>query len=484
MKKHSIFVFVAALVSGTILSGCTAPEDELSGIPESGAKPQLAIETRAADGGEAAYAHRLFLTQDGSVVGAQQTATASELGAFSVEPGDYAIYAAAASDLSNLTFSGVETSNSVSEARIRISDMAGQIPELLVGNSGTVTVGEEGAAASIELKRVVASLEVSVSGLENVDAEQISLTVGNMYDQVDLTGVPSLSGAATVSKQIVLTKGGDGKFVGNAIVMPTDAEASNLVLTYNVNGTDYPSTPEGRLEANGQYRLETTVETGTLSRVELTSSLTYAAWNSEVVDLSDSFTIDESTPEKQWVGPTALPISGAADPGYDNFWASSDAGDSGWGETYWTYNLYDGNKTDGSNYWTPDDWDWTAPTWYIDLGAARQGVTIDYWNKAGGAGGQKIRTMDIYASNNKEDYGGENIEWVKVLSFTSDHTTPTTDAGAQVSTGRIAFSEDGSASYQYVKCVITSKVSNTGETVTDALDVNVGEVEISTWEFR
>ena len=482
MKKYSIPVFAAAFVSGlTLLAGCSTSREEL--LPDSitATTPRLAVETRSS-GAESTYAHRAFLVLNGAISDTKQASDAAGLGPFSVEPGEYTVYATAASDESNLTFSGAETSHPVSDTRIRLSDMSAQIPELLVGNSGPVTVSEEGAAAAIELKRVVASLEVSVSGLENVDASSITLTVANMYDQVDLDGTPSQSGSAFASKEIVLTKNGEGRFEGNAIVMPTDAAASTLSLTYNVNGTDYMSTPTGRLEANGQYKLATTVETGTLSRVELSSSLTYAAWNSEVVSLSDSFTIDEPTPEKQWVGPTVLPIGGQDT--YDNFWASSDAGDSGWGETYWTYNLYDGNKTDGSNYWTPDDWDRTSPMWYIDLGAAKQGVTIDYWNKAGGAGGQKIRTMDIYVSNNKADYGGGNNEWVKLLTFTSDHTTPTTDAGVQVSTGRIAFSEDGSASYQYVKCVITSKVSNTGDTVMDVLDVNVGEVEISTWEFR
>ena len=64
------------------------------------------------------------------------------------------------------------------------------------------------------------------------------------------------------------------------------------------------------------------------------------------------------------------------------------------------------------------------------------------------------------------------------MTFTSDKTTPTTDAGAQVTTGKIAFSEDGSVSYQYVKCVMTSKVNPDGATITDVLDVNVGEVEV------
>ena len=314
---------------------------------------------------------------------------------------------------------------------------------------------------------------------------------------VELTGeVKKLTGmkGEYLAKTVILATGAfprpigcknEGKFVGNAIVMPTDTEASNLSLTYSVNGTDYTSTPAGRIAANGQYELATTVEAGSSSsKVNLNSAITYAAWDSTVVNLSDSFTIDETTPDKQWMGPTALPISGTAAPGYDNFWASSDGGDSGWGETFWQYNLYDGNKTDGSNYWCPAEWDRTAPIWYIDLGAAKQGVTIDYWNKAGGKGGQKIKTMDIYASNTRADYGGGNADWVKIMTFTSDKTTPTTDAGAQVTTGKIAFSEDGSVSYQYVKCVMTSKVNIDGATITDVLDVNVGELEVSTWEYK
>ena len=88
--------------------------------------------------------------------------------------------------------------------------------------------------------------------------------------------------------------------------MPTDTEASNLSLTYSVNGTDYTSTPAGRIAANGQYELATTVEAGSSSsKVNLNSAITYAAWDSTVVNLSDSFTIDETTPDKQWMGPSS-----------------------------------------------------------------------------------------------------------------------------------------------------------------------------------
>ena len=483
MKKYSMYTFAVAMLAGMILTGCSSSEEIPGGTPDNG--PKLKIETRSADAAEAAYAHRAILMSEDNIADAKSAADAASLGAFSVEPGSYTVYAVASSDEANLTFTGVAASNAVADARVKITDISAQIPELLVGNSDVVTVGAEGAAAALQLKRVVASVTVTVSGLENVDAESITLTIGNMYDQVSLDGAFSKSGAAFASKSLVLTKNAEGKFVGNAIVMPTDTEASNLSLTYSVNGTDYTSTPAGRIAANGQYELATTVEAGSSSsKVNLNSAITYAAWDSTVVNLSDSFTIDETTPDKQWMGPTALPISGTAAPGYDNFWASSDGGDSGWGETFWQYNLYDGNKTDGSNYWCPAEWDRTAPIWYIDLGAAKQGVTIDYWNKAGGKGGQKIKTMDIYASNTRADYGGGNADWVKIMTFTSDKTTPTTDAGAQVTTGKIAFSEDGSVSYQYVKCVMTSKVNIDGATITDVLDVNVGELEVSTWEYK
>ena len=483
MKKCSMYTFAVAMLAGMILTGCSSSEEIPGGTPDNG--PKLKIETRSADAAEAAYAHRAILVSEGNIADAKSAADAASLGTFSVEPGSYTVYAVASSDEANLTFTGVAASNAVADARVKITDISAQIPELLVGNSDVVTVGAEGAAAALQLKRVVASVTVTVSGLENVDAESITLTIGNMYDQVSLDGAFSKSGAAFASKSLVLTKNAEGKFVGNAIVMPTDTEASNLSLTYSVNGTDYTSTPAGRIAANGQYELATTVEAGSSSsKVNLNSAITYAAWDSTVVNLSDSFTIDETTPDKQWMGPTALPISGTAAPGYDNFWASSDGGDSGWGETFWQYNLYDGNKTDGSNYWCPAEWDRTAPIWYINLGAAKQGVTIDYWNKAGGKGGQKIKTMDIYASNTRADYGGGNADWVKIMTFTSDKTTPTTDAGAQVTTGKIAFSEDGSVSYQYVKCVMTSKVNTDGATITDVLDVNVGELEVSTWEYK
>lgn len=263
MKKYSMYTFAVAMLAGMILTGCSSSEEIPGGTPDNG--PKLKIETRSADAAEAAYAHRAILVSEGNIADAKSAADAAALGSFSVEPGSYTVYAVASSDETNLTFTGVAASNAVADARVKITDISAQIPELLVGNSDVVTVGAEGAAAALQLKRVVASVTVTVSGLENVDAESITLTIGNMYDQVSLDGAFSKSGAAFASKSLVLTKNAEGKFVGNAIVMPTDTEASNLSLTYSVNGTDYTSTPAGRIAANGQYELATTVEAGSSS---------------------------------------------------------------------------------------------------------------------------------------------------------------------------------------------------------------------------
>ena len=134
-------------------------------------------------------------------------------------------------------------------------------------------------------------------------------------------------------------------------------------------------------------------------------------------------------------------------------------------------------------YWGPDAVGeaekGTVPSWYVDLGTGCQGITLTYWNKFGGKGGQKLRTMNIYGSNAPEDYRGGNESWTLITTFTSDRTKPTEDAGAEVTTGRIEF-DKGNATYRYVKCEITSRVNADGNVVEDS-DVNVAEVQITVW---
>ena len=141
MKKYSMYTFAVAMLAGMILTGCSSSEEIPGGTPDNG--PKLKIETRSADAAEAAYAHRAILMSEGNIADAKSAADAASLGAFSVEPGSYTVYAVASSDEANLTFTGVAASNAVADARVKITDISAQIPELLVGNSDVVTVGAE-----------------------------------------------------------------------------------------------------------------------------------------------------------------------------------------------------------------------------------------------------------------------------------------------------------------------------------------------------
>lgn len=473
MRKSIIALSVLAVAGMTFGSCSVEPVSNTPATPSEG--PAIKVLTKA-DGSEASYAHKAVLVSGDNIADVLSASTAAGLGSFTVEAGDYTVYAVASSDESNLTFSGLTAASALTSARITVSDMGAQIPEIMVGASAPVTVGAADATASVELVRAVAYINVTVSGLEASQASSISLTIGNMYDQIDLSGAAMLSGSDFASKTIVLNRTSEGKYTGNAIVLPTDASASTLTLTYSVDGSTYRSTPAGRIEANTRYNLNTSVTGLEASTVALKSEITYAEWNSSLVTLEDSFDVTATT-EKTWAGPTALPIGGDN----DNFWASSSLVND-WAKNYDSY-LYDGITDNGDYYWCPAEND--TPVWYIDLKSAVNGISLDYWNKAGGKGGQKIKTFDIYVSDLKSDYQtSTSSNWVKISTFTSDKTTPTTDAGAKVSTGLIKFSEDGSAAYQYVKCVVTAKVSSNGDETTETLDVNVGEVNVFTWKYE
>lgn len=468
MRKNLINAIALIVIAGTSIVACSVEKDEPIPIePSKG----VALKMKTSGIPSENYEHKGILTSEGKIVDVKSGKT---LEAFAVEPADYDVYVTASTSEENLAFAGIEAAGNLSDAKIKISDISRQIPELMLGHSGIVTVGAEGAVAPIEVKRIVSSLDVTVDGLQNIDAQTISLTIAGMYDQVDLDGNLSKSGADFCSKTLTLTKDNDGKYKAHAIVMPTDASASTLDLTYNVKGTEYKSTPAGKFESNGQYQLNTSVDAGSVvTKVNLESSLSYAEWNTSVL-LADSFVIDKTTPEASWIGPTIYPIGGGSS--YDNFWASSSLGANNDGL------LYDGDKTEWS-HWIPDTgWD-STPCWYIDLGSAKQGISITYWNKAGGKGGQKIHKMDIYVSNNKASYGGGS-EWTKLTTFTSDKTASKTDAGAEVGTGLIKFSEDGTSSYQYVKCAFPDKVDADGNITEEPRDVNVAELVIETWEYR
>lgn len=72
----------------------------------------------------------------------------------------------------------------------------------------------------------------------------------------------------------------------------------------------------GSIPADKLTRLEGRAEE-ILKNAELTLGLTYAPWDASIT-IEDHFQTDDDL-NKVWSS-APLPISGAADPGYDNFW--------------------------------------------------------------------------------------------------------------------------------------------------------------------
>ena len=371
-----------------------------------------------------------------------------------------------AEDSRNISFEASE--DAVRTGNVTVLDMSDAIPDMVLG-SAAVQSDVSGPVALSEVRRLVGGLDISISNVPE-EVSGIEVTVGGLYDMVSFEGAFGFSSGGAATRTLAMTASGSTYSVKD-VLLPSDVSLSVVPVSfrvYSAGGTaDYEASLDGGIVA-GQTASLSAEAADVFRKGGVSLSLAYSPWD-DVQGLTDNIdmTVDP------WVS-EPLPIGGAST--YNNFWASSSL--DGCPDSY----LYDGIK-DADNghedmYWCPALWD-KAPCWYIDLGAPREGVTVTWWNKFGGAGGQKILTLDIYGSNDAADYGGGNSSWVHVTTVTSDRTAPTVDAGAMVTSGRIEF-DGGMTSYRYLKCTPTSRVSNTGETIQDA-DVNVSEVEITVW---
>ena len=285
--KKSMFCLTVSGVTAMMLSGCAGELGQTFLQERGGEQAALTLRTRAGDAAEAEYSHRVLLSASGTVRGQQAVAGAAAIEPFYVDPGSYDIYAVAASDESNLDFTGFSDGAGVLSARIAVKDMSADIPDLMVGTAQGVAAGTSDVEASLTLVRAVAGLSVTVSGLESLDAESITLTVGNMYNAVDLTGAGVKDGESFASKTLVLARGSDGKYAGKAVVMPTDGSVQTLALTYGIDGRNWNSSPEGRIAANGQYELAVNV-TGAAAAgaAAVKSSGAGLEWHSVLTELS------------------------------------------------------------------------------------------------------------------------------------------------------------------------------------------------------
>lgn len=468
----NVFFFEAAVFSVfcAALAGCD-PDRESGSLPGSGMWEIVPAWPSGTDGLEGVDSYDvyfyLFNGMSGECLAYQGASSFNALKPVIMDKAAYDMVVFMAEDSRNISFEASE--DAVRTGNVTVLDMSDAIPDMVLG-SAAVQSDVSGPVALSEVRRLVGGLDISISNVPE-EVRGIEVTVGGLYDMVSFEGAFGFSSGGAATRTLAMTASGSTYSVKD-VLLPSDVSLSVVPVSfrvYSAGGTaDYEASLDGGIVA-GQTASLSAEAADVFRKGGVSLSLAYSPWDA-VQTLTDNIdmTVDP------WVS-EPLPIGGGST--YDNFWASSSL--AGCADSY----LYDGIK-DADNghadmYWCPDvSWD-KAPCWYIDLGAQREGVTVTWWNKFGGAGGQKILTLDIYGSNDAADYGGGNSSWVHVTTVTSDRTAPTVDAGAMVTSGRIEF-DGGMTSYRYLKCTPTSRVSNTGETIQDA-DVNVSEVEITVW---
>ena len=104
MRKSIIALSVLAVAGMTFGSCSVEPVSNTPATPSEG--PAIKVLTKA-DGSEASYAHKAVLVSGDNIADVLSASSAAGLGSFTVEAGDYTVYAVASSDESNLTFSGL-----------------------------------------------------------------------------------------------------------------------------------------------------------------------------------------------------------------------------------------------------------------------------------------------------------------------------------------------------------------------------------------
>ena len=232
---------------------------------------------------EASYPHRVYLVREGVIEASVSAGSAEQLTPFRVNPGLYDMLAVAASKEQNLAFPPTPVGVPLSAYAVRIADVAEPIPDLLVGSRTEIQTAAGTCSVPIDMERVVSHLSVTVVGLEALSAGEMQVTLDGMYDQIDRNGVPSNSGSDFSSKTILLTRDDAGRYVGEAIVLPTDVSASEVTFRFGINGREYLSTHQVRIEANRKYRLTVSASFNDQSDIRLIPVLSYAPWNAETV---------------------------------------------------------------------------------------------------------------------------------------------------------------------------------------------------------
>ena len=244
---------------------------------------------------EAAYAHRVCLIREGVVAQSVSAASAAALAPFRVEPGTYGMLAVAAADEDNLTFPAAE-GIALSEYGVRITDMTAPIPDLLIGCNSRFEAVAGSVSAPVGMKRVVAHLTVTVVGLEALSCESITVSIPRMYDRIASDGTPGNSGAEFSEKAIVLARNSAGRYVGQAVVLPTDTASATLEFRFTINGKNYVSVQETRIEANRKYALSVAAKLKDDTDLKLTPVISNLPWDAPTTIPDDGLPARDDRP--------------------------------------------------------------------------------------------------------------------------------------------------------------------------------------------
>jgi len=120
---------------------------------------------------------------------------------------------------------------------------------------------------------------VTVVGLEALSCESITVSIPRMYDRIASDGTPGNSGAEFSEKAIVLARNSAGRYVGQAVVLPTDTASATLEFRFTINGKNYVSVQETRIEANRKYALSVAAKFKDDTDLKLTPVISYLPWD-------------------------------------------------------------------------------------------------------------------------------------------------------------------------------------------------------------
>ena len=271
---------------------------------------------------EADWAHIVSFFQNNvdaskTCVAYKQADDAKGIDSFMLSPADYTLTAFAISDLSAVNLPRIENAfDCLSTSKISINPEK-QTPEI-VYTEKLMSVSKE-AQVEIQLTRIVGQLAMQLTNVPTSPAvDHIVVEIPQLYDTFSFDGKYSILSKSSVSKTIILNKNPENNVFSNVynkdkeetagtILMPSIAENNilelYLTLHYKDNTTRKLATnTDAKIKANKQLKINATLSN---TPAQITTKVSYAAWNKETDSADISFPFDDDLNEVIEVDPKA-----------------------------------------------------------------------------------------------------------------------------------------------------------------------------------